>query len=204
MICGIICQGGDPAAVVGGTTWNPSDKHADITLSGGDLIATQTTTGNYRNVRSILGHNTGKKYFECRLNAATSPADVIVIGLGTGSASLSTFISTSGGSSYSSGLAADGFAYNGPSGGIGVDTGKPISVAEWAGIAVDFAANKAWVRDATGWAGDPVAGTGNSFTLPGNLLHAMVGGFTTGDQIEANFGASAFAYAVPSGFAAWG
>ena len=205
MICGIICQGGVPGAGAA-TTWDPAKKHADITLSGGNLIATQTTTGNFRNVKSVAGSLTGKRYFECRLNAATTPAYVVVVGLGTVAASLSSAISSQGGSSYSCGLYADGNALNGPSGGVGTDTGKAIGVGEWAGLAVDFTAEKAWVRDATGWAGDPVAGTGNSFSFAtiGLTLYAMVGGYTTGDEIEANFGASSFAYTIPSGFIAWG
>ena len=44
-------------------TWNISDKTADVALSGGDLIATFSTTG-YGGVRSTISKTTGKWYFE--------------------------------------------------------------------------------------------------------------------------------------------
>lgn len=43
------------------TTWNPSDKHANISLSGGDLIATATGNGGLeQGVRTTTSQNSGK------------------------------------------------------------------------------------------------------------------------------------------------
>lgn len=52
-------------AVVGTTyaTWNPADKSADITLSLGNLKATQTTS-SWDSVRSTIGKTSGKWYWE--------------------------------------------------------------------------------------------------------------------------------------------
>ncbi len=188
-------------------TWNSADKHADITLSGGDLIATQTTSGNPRNVRGTFAYNsgnawTGKRYFEAQKNVSGNDALLAVIGVCRSGQSLTTLIGSAGGAGYGAALLANGDASEG---GATTATGKPVAAAEWAGMAVDFATGKAWVRDSTGWVGDPEAGTGNSFTIPTAVdIYPCCGGGTTGDQITVNFGATAFQYAIPAGFEAWG
>ena len=45
------------------TTWNSGDKDADITLSGGDLTATQSNA-SIGLVRSTFSNNSGRYYFE--------------------------------------------------------------------------------------------------------------------------------------------
>ena len=54
-------------AAVSYSTWNPSDKHANITLSNGDMRATTTTDGGY-SVRSTAAIS-GKRYFEFELRS---------------------------------------------------------------------------------------------------------------------------------------
>ena len=68
-------------------TWNPADKSANITLSGGDLIATKTSGGSsdYANVRGTLPKSSGKYYAECDLDWSTQ----YYSGIGIASASLS-------------------------------------------------------------------------------------------------------------------
>ena len=44
-------------------TWNPADKGADITLSGGNLVATHTSD-NAATVRANVGKSSGKWYWE--------------------------------------------------------------------------------------------------------------------------------------------
>ena len=78
-----ILAGSFPAAGGGasGTTWDPSGKHADITLTNSNLTATRTGgTGDYRNVRSITGKSSGKYYVECS-NFTWVTADYNGIGL---------------------------------------------------------------------------------------------------------------------------
>src|SRR3990172_9026223 len=45
------------------TTWNPSDKSANLTLSAGDLTVTATSSTS-AGVRSVSGKRTGKWYVE--------------------------------------------------------------------------------------------------------------------------------------------
>ena len=50
------------------TTWNASDKTANVTLSGGNLTATTTAVGT-SGVRSTYGHSSGVWYFEVTVDA---------------------------------------------------------------------------------------------------------------------------------------
>jgi hypothetical protein len=50
-------------------TWNPSDKGANITLSGGNLTASNTT-GATNLVRSTIGVSSGQLFFECTKSTA--------------------------------------------------------------------------------------------------------------------------------------
>jgi hypothetical protein len=47
-----------------GTTWNPSDKAANVTLSGGNLTAADLVANTNAGVRATTGKSTGKFYFE--------------------------------------------------------------------------------------------------------------------------------------------
>jgi hypothetical protein len=185
--------------------WNSADKHADITLSNGDLTAAQTAGSNSpRAVRSTTFHTTGKHYYEFRIDAM-SVDQFAGCGFARAGMPLTNYLGQQGGSSYSSGYFADGSVWqNG--GGSGTSTGTTLSVAEWARLAIDLDAGKAWVGDAGGWVGDPVAGTGNTitFSLGGADVYAAYSGWDSGDTVTANFGATTFAYTVPAGFSAWG
>lgn len=66
------CTGGGGGGI-GGTTWNPADKSAAITLSNGNLTATDTATEDSDGVRSTTGQSAGKVYFE--VTATTSSTD---------------------------------------------------------------------------------------------------------------------------------
>lgn len=77
-------------------TWNPADKSASITLSGGDLIATADGT-SWKTVRGTSGKTSGKWIYEC---VATSTAQHIV-GIADSTANLGGFVgSNSGGFGY--------------------------------------------------------------------------------------------------------
>lgn len=73
-------------------TWNPADKHATITLSGGDLIATGTASSVWRGVRGTVSHTTGKYCFEikCRLNTGSGFS---MVGVGNATATLADHFS---------------------------------------------------------------------------------------------------------------
>ena len=75
------------------TTWNPSDKGADIVLSNNNLTA--SGSGGVNNtVRATTSNSGGKWYFEFALNNPGSNSNACVIGFATGNANvLSTYLS---------------------------------------------------------------------------------------------------------------
>jgi hypothetical protein len=182
---------------------NPNDKSANITLSNGNLTATRGAGSAYAMVRSTDSYASGKRYFEGRPDIFFTAGNVGVIGLATSLSSLSMYLGGNSGAAWSAGYFTNGQVWQNNEG-TAVETGTLISPAEWAGLAVDFSAGKGWVRDNSGWIGDPVAGTGNSIVFtPGLRLHAATQVYSASDQTTVNFGATAFAYAVPAGFARW-
>lgn len=72
----------------GGTTWNASDKDADITLSGGNLIASISASPS-GSVRGNVGRDAaGDRYFEIEIGGADPQS---MPGIGSSSATLSQF-----------------------------------------------------------------------------------------------------------------
>lgn len=193
---------------------NPSDTRPTITLSNDNLTATKNTgSASHAISRSKNSFASGKRYFESRIDAmhATSGDELGVIGLASKTSSLDTYLGGNAGVQnvdYSVGFFPDGKVWQNFIL-VGEPTGLSASVGEWIGLAVDFDAGKAWVRDSAGWHGDPEAGTGNLIVFTPNLrLHAatqLYSVVTPGgpDQTTTNLGATAFAYAVPSGFSRW-
>lgn len=77
----------------GTTTWNPSDKSTSITLSNGNLTASQATTGSgWRSVRAVgSSKHTGKWYFEVLCDQRDA-SDGWMAGIMNASASLTSFV----------------------------------------------------------------------------------------------------------------
>ncbi len=81
-------------------SWNPSDKSADVTLSGSNLIATQNTTSSaWRMVRSTtsytVGTSTNKVYFKITATTVDGSGGWIG-GFANGAASLSSYVGSGG------------------------------------------------------------------------------------------------------------
>uniref|UniRef100_A0A6M3JFF9 Putative tail fiber protein n=2 Tax=viral metagenome TaxID=1070528 RepID=A0A6M3JFF9_9ZZZZ len=170
-------------------TWNPADKDANCTLSGGNLVVSKAG-GSYVGVRATISKTAGKWYFEI-----TTPgylAGYRSVGVGTAAEALTGII---GGTVEGWGHLDSGIKYHTGSGGA---WGANWSDADVIGVAVDLDVGKIWISVNGSWYGDPVAGTGEMYSgLSGTLfpMTSLSGGTST-----VNFGASAFAYAVPSGF----
>jgi hypothetical protein len=64
-----VLSGLNTAPLVTYATLNPSDKGTNITLSGGNLVASSTGTGSF--VRSTISKTTGKWYWEVILTSTT-------------------------------------------------------------------------------------------------------------------------------------
>lgn len=193
------------------TTWNAADKVGEITLSGGNLTAARNaTTGPfYGNVRATNARTTPiRGYFENTVVSLTAPAvGPVGLGVANSSAPLTAFL----------GSDANGIAYfcDTPGsvsiGGVTIASIGAYAAGDRIDVAVDLVALQIWFRKNGGiWNGsagaDPatnvggfsIASLGPAAYPAGTVRNTMPNSFT------ANFGAAAFAGAVPAGFAAWG
>jgi len=179
-------------------TWNSADL-SNVTLSLANLRATATGTGG---VRATTGRTTGKYYFEQTFTTIGSNPSV---GLALATASLT--------GSPGTGIASV-VRFTGNITVNGVATGNSLAIiggGDVIGIAVDLTSTpkQIWFRKNTGnWNGsgtaNPATGVGGidiSSISTGPLFPIFFG--TNLDAMTANFGASAFTGAVPSGFSDW-
>lgn len=169
------------------STWNPSDKSATITLSGGNLLA--TSDGSVvDSVRSTIGKSSGKWYWEIELT--TFVVDSMAIGIRTSAESLATLCGDTTG----------GFGYNefGEKRTNAVDTSYGIALApgDIVGVAMDL--DVGTLSFLVNNSSQGVAFTG----IPAATYYACYSsGFST-NEITANFGATGFTYTPPSGYIA--
>lgn len=207
MIFGVTASQATSDAVAGGggagvtATFDPANKSSTITLTNGDLTATQSAAvgAGARSAKSTNSRNSGKYYFEWRPDAIALDTS-FAVGLADAVYPLNTFV---GSTTVSVAYYASGHGTTNDGG--STDMSKPVAVGEWARIAVDFDTGKFWVGDSTGWAGDPGAGTGNvpGGFAAGTTLLAMFSAGALNDAVTVNFGATLFQYTVPAGFTAW-
>ena len=172
-------------------TWNPADK-TSVTLSNGDLTAF-TSQGT---VRSTIGKSSGKWYWEYSVTS-THPYDGTTI-QSFGVANLSSVLGSEIGND------ANGWAYSNLNAGLGykenafsfVSYGSPIPLTTNIGIALDMTAGTLkFYLDGVD--------QGIAFSGLTGTLYAGVGAQTqvvSNMTVIANFGATAFAYSVPSGY----
>jgi hypothetical protein len=189
---------GTLVAVEGGTptTWDTVNKQA-ITLSNGNLTAVVTGAGG------VLGNGSiSKAYWE--YTVTTWANNNTAVGVAQSNVNLGTVTSNT-----------TRAATMGRTGSININNvGTGVSLGTRAngnviGIAVDYGAKLIWFRVAPAglWnnsgTADPATGVGglsiSALTLP---LFPLFCGIVANDACTANFGASAFSGAVPSGFAA--
>lgn len=190
--------GGGPAPPTP-STWDPANKHAQITLSGGNKIATSANVGggDWESVRGTqpLGANI---YFEL----AYGNAGNTVFGGIIDSAQNLAGDEFAGKSANSFGwLGVNGFIYKG---GVQIGTVSAHASGDILGFAIN-ASGRLFIAKNNVWqnSGDPVAGTGYVATLaatiyPGCSMLNSPGAFSlraaTADQ----------AYAPPTGYTALG
>lgn len=185
------------------TGWNPSDKTANMTLSNSNLTATASSAT--AGVRASPGHNSGKYYWEYTVGSSWGNNDSA--GVGTAAASLT--------GNFANNALAAGILMSGTTGSIYVANAyqsasiNPISPGSVVGIAVDLTGQLIWMRVAPSgnWNGSGTASPGGTggfslSALSGAALYPQMFLGTSGDSTIANFGASSFSGAVPSGFTA--
>ncbi len=165
-------------------TWNPSDKHSDITLSNGNLSA--KNTGNSvtnPGVRATIGKSSGKWYWEYTF---TTNANIGGIGSSTQNLVAGNALANLEGSRvYNPG--------NGNSYTPATAYGASYVSTDVIGVALDMDA------------GTLVMYKNNS--SQGTLVSSLSGTFypmayfsTANDNLTANFGATALTYAPPAGY----
>ncbi len=176
--------------------WSTTDKHANVTVSADQLVATSAATG-YTSLRAITGVSSGKWYWEVTAEGTLTNSSV---GVGNASALLSNYV---GQNTNSWGLYSNASLY--------YDAGAHVSglgtfaTKDVFGIALDLdsANKKMWVSKNGVWMGDPEAGTGEAFdTTTYNLdgtLYPMGSPYTNESTQAINCGA-VVKYTVPEGF----
>lgn len=181
-------------AAVTYSTWNPSDKHADIALSGGNLVGTVTTGGSFISMRGTVGVSSGKWYWEVTV---TTTSNVQMSAVAKSTATLNGFM----------GSDANGWSYYGGDGqkrnnGVAAAYGASYGTGTVVSCALDLDNGKVWWAKNGTWqnSGDPAAGTGEAYSGLSGTFYAAWTLNTLNDLCTANFGASAFTYTVPTGF----
>jgi hypothetical protein len=184
------------------TTWSTTDKSAACTLSGGNLVASFPSAS--LGVRSIDRVYSGKYYWEVTFTTASNlsigicPGGANLATLASGTATAQSVIVTSGGTSFMGATSL---------GSIGGTFGNGWVLC----VALDATNGIVWFRNgaAGNWDGNaahnPATGAGgNNFVPigapPGFGVYACANGGGGGGVATANFGASGFTGAVPSGF----
>jgi hypothetical protein len=191
-----------------GTTWNPSDKGSNITLSNGNLTVSITTGSGPEGVRAVSSRSTGKAYYEM----TWSGQDSGMANTGCGFTRSGTLpVAVMSGAVIATRLPGGQIYYWAAyQAAIGDATPAGSTICS----AIDLDTRKAWFRLNGGqWNGsgtaDPATGAGGidvSALLPagGQVYPWAAASPTLTPGGTANFGGSAFTYTVPSGYSAWG
>lgn len=177
-----------------GSTFNPDDKGANITLSAGNLKAVASAQGAVRGaVRGTMSKSTSGKWY-CELKAGGHYS-----GHGVGLANSSADITGSPGYGNNSIMYfANGLIIKNNL--TLFDTEAPIYANDIISIAYDAGAGTIAFRH-----NNSLKYTASGGNVPANALFITAefyGSAANGTTL--NTGASAFAYTPPSGFSAWG
>lgn len=189
------------------TTFDPANKSSNITLSGGDLTATNGSTGEGRNVRSIASHATGKYYCEFTLVEDGGDAGFDAPGVVNATFPIGDNSTYLGETSDGVGAYGDGSVYRNNS---VVATIAAFTQGAVVCMAVDADNERIWWRTNGGnWnnsaTADPATNTEgvNLAALGGGTLYAAVEPGAATGAFTANFGGTAYAHTPPSGFGNW-
>jgi hypothetical protein len=192
------------------TTWNPADLDAaNIVLSGGNLTASRSTfnPGTSSGVRAIASHSSGKYFAEFSIGSDSN--DNLWLGIATGSVPVSGSTSNPSSIAGNIGISDDTVVWYDGSNIGSIDAWS--TVGDVVDVAVDLTAQLLWVRvNGANWnsnpANDPATGTGGiSFSAaPSGVPYFSISWLlNNGLAVTGNFGATAYTYAAPAGFANW-
>lgn len=180
--------------------WNSGDASANVTLSGGSLVATMSSATQGA-VRGNTSFAAGKLYFEATLTNLSGSA--WSVGWANSAAALGTAMGTDTKSVvYRPNQGGQAFFNNGA---LGTDYFP--SVGDTVCVAFDIGALKIWFKVNNGlWNGsataDPATGAGgySVATIAAGPYFPVFGDAGSGGAVTARFGATDFWFAIPSGF----
>lgn len=180
-----------PSTLLWGTTSTDLNPLADITISGGGVVASESTS-SVAYIRTAAGKSSGKWYFEVEVTTESTTNLDAFIGLLTKAEVFSNLLS------HGKTIRSNGTGY-------GVTGGASFTYGDRIQIAFDMDNLKAWFRKNGGsWfnGGDPVAGTSPSATLSAGEWCPMVSSDNNaGNHIFTGcFTAATFDNTAPSGF----
>lgn len=184
-------------------TWNPADKASNIALTLGNLTATKTTDDAYGSVRATTSraHNDPNGYyFEVKLTGSGGSAPYAMLGLAEAAVPIS---------GASVGNSAVGYCYYQENGNKFNNATQTAYGTTWAindVIGVAFKNGKVWFARNGTWqaGGDPVAGTGQAFTVSSGNYFPALSLYKSASHIAiGRFKASDFTQTVPSGYVPW-
>jgi hypothetical protein len=187
-----------------------TDTTAGITLSAGNLTVTTNAVAATYGARGTIGQSSGKLYFEGKFTQfATGGANALAIGLADSAMVLTGAIGSANTDSITYDSNSWNIDYNGANQGtLGAPAANDVIC-----VAVDIGNALAWLRrNAGNWnnnaGANPATGANgvNISSLVAKLplypfFQAVSGG--TAFIETYNFGATAFAQAVPNGFSPW-
>jgi hypothetical protein len=199
------------------STWDPGHTNARATLSNNNLTVAgnnSTSNGQTRGTKSL---NSGKKYFEATVNALGSSSSSAGVGFCNATWDTSTANTTylggdGAGNSWAFNAVPTAFYNNFHAGVQSPNGGTSIipAVNDTIMVAVDlttgsmyFGVNNTWSNNSGPGAGTPdwtFPGSGATTLYPASTVDL----FTTAAQFTLNVGKTAFKYALPSGYTAWG
>lgn len=188
----IMASLGTVASINTYATWNPADKSAGSTLTNGNL--TYSTATNGQAARATVGKSSGKWYFEMTVSGMGTENNVSGVGVSDSTDALNR---GPGWHSVDANRCSIGFSNTGDilkSGAVQFSStawsnGDVIGVAfDVTAKTVQFYRNGTAVSSAYSWV--------TTSTVFPRIGHSASNAFTG----TANFGASAFAHPVPSGF----
>lgn len=162
-------------------TWNPADKNAAVTLSGGNLVAACTATG--ATVRATVGKSSGQWYWEVTL----SGAGYWFLGVANTTQSLNSQLWTPN----STGVQSNDYYYNSSTTGPG--TGYTLVSGDVIGFGLDADAKTLKM-----YQNNVLRITIGA--VQAGAVYPAVSGYNGTEVYTANFGATPFNYTPPVGY----
>lgn len=174
------------------TTWNPSDKSSQLTLSNGNLTIAGSVgvLDNLRKARATDSKSSGQWYFEVRLDAKPDNEYYCNIGICDGASSVDLRIHND----------ANGFAYF-VAGGIysnlaSIGTSDAYLPNDVIGVAIDCDTHTVkFLKNNTQ--------QGGAYTIPTGVSYFPAASAGQNVQVTGRFTAAAFSYTPPAGYSAW-